>query len=42
MNDPSISIHFLGLDVAASGADALIVVVILALIAFGARWMRLI
>ena len=42
MNDPSISIHFLALDLTASGVAALIVVVILALIAFGARWLRLI
>jgi hypothetical protein len=42
MTDPSLSIHFLGLDVSASGVDALAVVVVLALIAFGARWLRLI
>jgi hypothetical protein len=41
MTDPSLSIHFFGLDVAASGVAALAVVVILALIFCGARWLRL-
>jgi|HubBroStandDraft_6_1064221.scaffolds.fasta_scaffold323995_3 hypothetical protein len=41
MTDPSLSIHVLGIDVAASGGEALIVVVILALILCGARWLRL-
>jgi hypothetical protein len=42
MTDPSISIHFFGFDLAASGVAALVVVVILALILVGARWLRLI
>ena len=37
MTDPSISIHFVGFDVAANGVAALVVVVILALILVGAR-----
>jgi hypothetical protein len=41
VTDPSLSIHFFGVDVAASGGEALNVVVILALMLFGARWLRL-
>jgi hypothetical protein len=42
MTNPSISIHFVGFDVAANGIAALVVVVVLALILVGARWLRLI
>lgn len=42
MTDPSISIHFLSFELTASGIAALAVVVILALILVGARWLRLI
>jgi hypothetical protein len=41
MTDPSLSIHFLGVDLAASGGEALVVVVVLALMLFGAKWLRI-